>query len=171
MWSLNCSLQLRNVACKSFVSLKHVVHTKIKKLLIIFLQFCHLIVYAITLLLRMRVGAVCETTRRIMQRKVWKDKQFYSVVSELRPLEKLKSSQAKLATGVCKNWIFFAVDNFPPCIPVTAYPQYLAPVAAWSTRGSCIWPVLFVQLLLNTWCLSQVSHGGVDSKCLPKLFI
>ena len=26
----------------------------------------------------------------------------------------------------------------------------------WSTRGSSIWPVLFVQLVLNTWCLSQV---------------
>ena len=39
-----------------------------------------------------------------------------------------KSSQTKLATGACKNWIFFAVDNFPPCIPVTIFPQYRAPV-------------------------------------------
>ena len=30
----------------------------------------------------------------------------------------------KLATGACKKWIFFAVDNFPPCIPVTIFPQY-----------------------------------------------
>ena len=38
----------------------------------------------------------------------------------------------------------------------------------WSTRGSYIWPVLFVQLLPNTWCLSQLSHGGADSRS-PKV--
>ena len=69
-----------------------------------------------------------------------KGKQFYSVVSELWPVKKLKSSQAKLATGACKNWIFFAVGHFPPCIPVTACPQNLAPVAGQpeaATFGPC----------------------------------
>ena len=28
-----------------------------------------------------------------------------------------KSSQTKLATSACSDWIFFAFDNFPPCIP------------------------------------------------------
>ena len=41
-----------------------------------------------------------------------------------------KSSQTKLATGAFKNWIFFAVDNFPPCIPVTIFPQAGQPEAA-----------------------------------------
>ena len=43
-------------------------------------------------------------------------------------VEKLKRVH-KLATGACKNSIFFAVDNFPPCIPVTICPQYRALVA------------------------------------------
>ena len=66
-----------------------------------------------------------------------------------------KSSQTKLATGACKSWIFFAVDNFPPRIPVTIFPLYLAHVAGQPEPPS-IWPVLFVQLLLATWCFSQV---------------
>ena len=33
----------------------------------------------------------------------------------------------------------------------------------WSTRGSSIWPVLFVQLLLTTWCLSQVFSQSYDN--------
>ena len=49
--------------------------------------------------------------------------------SDLNGRKTEKSSQTKLATGACKNWIFFAVDNFPPCIPVTIFPQYRAPVA------------------------------------------
>ena len=67
-----------------------------------------------------------------LQLKREKDKQFYSVVPELwltLTVEKLKSSQTKLATGACKNWVFFAVDNFPPCKHVTIFPQYRAPVA------------------------------------------
>ena len=76
----------------------------------------------------------------------------YSVVPDLNCRKTEKSSQTKLATGPCKNWIFFAVDNFPPCIPVTIFSQYRAPVAG-QTRGSSIWPVLFVQLLLNMWRL------------------
>ena len=59
-----------------------------------------------------------------------KDKQF-NIFSGARTLtltvEKLKRVH-KPATGACKNWIFFAVDNFPPCIPVTIFPQYRAPV-------------------------------------------
>ena len=52
-----------DVASKSFVSFKHSSISKLKTA--IFLPcYCHLIVYAITLLLRMRVGAVCETTRQ-----------------------------------------------------------------------------------------------------------
>ena len=87
-----------------------------------------------------------------LQAKREKDKQFYSVVTDLNCRKTEKSSQTKLATGPCKNWIFVAVDNFPPCIPVTIFPQYQVPVAG-QTRGSSIWPVLFVQLLLNMWRL------------------
>jgi len=49
--------------------------------------------------------------------------------SDLNCRKTEKSSQTKLATGACKSWIFFAVDNFPPRIPVTIFPLYLAPVA------------------------------------------
>ena len=48
-----------------------------------------------------------------------------------------KSSQTKLATGACNSdWIFFAFDNFPPCIPQCnthwIFPQDRAPVAGQS---------------------------------------
>ena len=49
--------------------------------------------------------------------------------SDLNCRKTEKSSQTKLATGACKSWTFFAVDNFPPRIPVTMFPLYLAPVA------------------------------------------
>ena len=49
--------------------------------------------------------------------------------SDLNCRKTEKSSQTKLATGACKNWIFCAVNNFSPCVPVTIFPQYRAPVA------------------------------------------
>ena len=49
--------------------------------------------------------------------------------SDLNCRKTEKSSQTKLATGAYKSWIFFAVDNFPPRIPVTIFPLYRAPVA------------------------------------------
>ena len=62
-------------------------------------------------------------------------------------VEKLKSSQTKLATGACKNRIVFAVDNFLPCIPTgTNIFTVSGAGGCRSTAGSSIWPVLFVQL-------------------------
>ena len=70
--------------------------------------------------------------------------------SDLNCRKTEKSSQTQLlATGACKNWIFFAVDNFPPCIPVTIFPQYRAPMADQPE------PPL-AQPFLSTWCLSLV---------------
>ena len=54
-------------------------------------------------------------------------------------VEKVKRVH-KLATGACKNWIFFAVDNFPPCNNFCT----VSCACGWSTRDSSIWPVLFV---------------------------
>ena len=132
----------------------------------------------------MRVGAVCETTGRnfakksmngsvkvyivmdgcmllnknstmISENRLQREKKrpavlFSGARTLTLPIEKLKRVH-KLATGTCKNWIFFAVDNFPPCNNFST----ASGACGWSTRGSSIWPVLFVHLLLNTWCLSQ----------------
>ena len=58
--------------------------------------------------------------------KLQREKQTSSSVqwcqnSDLNCRKTGKSSRTKLATGACKNGIFFAVDSFPPCIPVTIF--------------------------------------------------
>ena len=93
---------------------------------------------------------------RVSEKKT--SRTLFHSVSGVRTLtltvEKLKkSSQMKLATGACKNWIFFAVDNFLPCIPVTIFPQYRAPVAG-QPEAAPFGPCCSCSFLLNTWCLS-----------------
>ena len=92
-----------------------------------------------------------------------KDNQFYSVVDINCPKIE-KSSQTKLATGACKSWIFFAVDNFPPCIPVTFFPQYRAPVAgqpeppSFAPCSSCSF--FWTRDAFHKF--SHTRHGGAD---------
>ena len=91
-----------DVASKSFVSFKHSSISKLKTA--IFLRYCHLIVYAITLLLRMRVGAVCGNHPAEGLRKERYEKTSSSIQwCQNFDLSKNWSSQAKLATGACKN--------------------------------------------------------------------
>ena len=79
---------------------------------------------------------------------------FSDAITLTLTVEKLKSVHKRNSSDRCLQdlnllccWqlsTLYTCNNF----------STLSGTYGWSTRGSSIWPVLFVQLLLNTWCLS-----------------